>query len=124
MILRYYITHLKLLWRINMWDSIVSIFTGAVEQFKIDPYWETTAFIGEGVFGGRFLLQWIMSEYKKKSYVPVGFWYMSIVGSLILLAYFMHKKSLALIITFALQILIYARNLHLIKRYKETHPKT
>ena len=105
--------------RVDMLDLIVSGLQRAVEQFRVDPYWETTAFVGEAVFGGRFILQWIVSEYKKKSHVPVAFWYMSIVGSIILLAYFVHKASLALIITFAVQILIYVRNLHLIKKHKE-----
>ena len=106
-----------------MWHMIISALQGAIEQFRIEPYWETTAFVGEAVFGGRFILQWLVSEYKKKSYVPVGFWYMSIVGSLILLVYFAHKQSLALMITFVLQIGIYARNLHLIKKNKNTIPK-
>lgn len=95
----------------------------AVEQFRIEPVWETTAFVGEAIFGGRFILQWIVSEYRKQSYVPVAFWYMSIVGSIILLAYFVHKASLALIIAFAVQILIYVRNLVLIRKRKR-QPKT
>lgn len=100
-----------------MFDIVISGLQRAVEQFRIDPYWETTAFVGEAIFGGRFILQWLVSEYKKKSYVPVAFWYMSIVGSIILLVYFVHKASLALIITFALQILIYVRNLCLIRAH-------
>lgn len=103
-----------------MLDTIVTALQGPIEQFKSDPYWETTAFVGEAVFGGRFILQWLVSEYKKKSHIPVAFWYMSIVGSIILLAYFMHKNSLALIIAFALQILIYVRNLVLLKKHKQT----
>ncbi len=102
-----------------MWDAIVSGFENAIMQVKIDPFWELTAFVGEAVFGGRFVLQWIVSEYRKESHVPVAFWYMSIVGSIILLAYFVHKASLALIIAFALQIIIYVRNLCLIKKYKK-----
>ncbi len=101
-----------------MIDAIITSIQQAVEQVKQDPGWEITAFVGEGVFGGRFLLQWIISEIKKESYVPVAFWYMSILGSIILLAYFAHKQSLALMITFALQIPIYVRNLILIYRKK------
>ena len=100
-----------------MLDAIINVITNAVEQLKADPYWETTAFVGEAVFGGRFILQWLVSEYKKKSHIPILFWYMSIAGSIILLAYFIHKASLALIITFTLQIFIYARNLYLIKKH-------
>lgn len=101
-----------------MIDAIITGIQGAVEQVKLDPAWEITAFVGEGIFGGRFLLQWLVSEIKKESYVPTAFWYMSILGSLILLAYFTHKQSLALMIAFALQIPIYGRNLILINRKK------
>ena len=48
-----------------MLDAIINVITNAVEQLKADPYWETTAFVGEAVFGGRFILQWLVSEYKK-----------------------------------------------------------
>ena len=85
-----------------------------------DPFWELTALIGEIVFGGRFLLQWIVSELRKQSYVPVFFWYMSIVGSIILLIYFIHNRQPVMIVTFALQILIYGRNLCLIKNHAKT----
>ena len=101
-----------------MIDAIITGIQQAIEQVERDPAWEITAFVGEGIFGGRFLLQWLVSEIKKESYVPTAFWYMSILGSLILLAYFTHKQSLALMIAFALQIPIYGRNLVLIYRKK------
>ena len=81
-----------------MIDTVLTGIQNAINQVRIDPYWELTAFVGEAVFGGRFILQWIMSEKKKQSYIPDFFWYMSIVGSMILLAYFVHKASLAMII--------------------------
>ena len=83
-----------------------------------DPYWEATAFVGEAIFGGRFILQWIVSEIKKRSCVPTAFWYMSIVGSLILLVYSVHIEKPVLILAFTLQIGIYIRNLALIKKHK------
>ena len=99
-----------------MWESIEQAFriyvTAPIAQ---DPFWEATALVGEIVFGGRFILQWIISEIKKRSYVPTAFWYMSIVGSIILLAYFIHNRQPVMIVTFALQILIYGRNLCLIR---------
>ena len=99
-----------------MWDAIIDGIHKAIIQLRIDPYWETTAFIGEAVFAGRFVLQWLVSEFRKRSYVPVGFWYMSIIGSVILLAYAIHIQKLVFILAFSLQILIYGRNLHLIRR--------
>ncbi len=102
-----------------MWDSVVNAIQNAILQIKLDPYWEATAFVGEAVFGGRFILQWIVSEYKKKSHVPVAFWYMSIIGSIILAAYAIHIEKPVLIVAFTLQIGIYTRNLALIKKHRK-----
>ena len=106
-------------WRENMWEIIVNGIQKAVMQIKVDPYWELTAFVGEAIFGGRFVLQWLVSEYRKKSHVPVAFWYMSIIGSIILLVYSFHKVMPVLIVAFSLQILIYMRNLCLIKKHSD-----
>jgi len=76
-----------------MLDWLSTALQNALLQLKADPYWELTAFVGEAVFGGRFILQWLVSEYKKKSHVPVAFWYMSIVGSLILAVYCIHIEK-------------------------------
>ena len=38
------------------------------------------------IFYGRFYLQWYTSERLKRSVVPIGFWYMSSAGSLLLFA--------------------------------------
>jgi lipid-A-disaccharide synthase-like uncharacterized protein len=81
-----------------------------------DPYWELTAFVGEVLFGGRFILQWIVSEKEKKSTVPTGFWYMSVAGTLVLLTYFIHIRKPVLIITAVAQLGIYLRNLQFIHR--------
>ena len=103
-----------------MFDSIIEFFKSAImEQIVKDPFWATLAFIGQVVFGGRFILQWIVSEYKKRSHVPTAFWYMSLAGSLILLSYSVHIKNPVFMLGFSLNTLIYLRNLHLI--YK--HPK-
>lgn len=102
-----------------MWEALVEAIRNAGMQIKLDPYWEATAFVGELVFGGRFVLQWIVSEYRKKSHVPIAFWYMSIVGSIILAAYSIHIEKPVLIVAFVLQIGIYTRNLALIKKERK-----
>ncbi|MBW8040416.1 MAG: hypothetical protein FVQ85_10490 [Planctomycetes bacterium] len=101
-----------------MFDSIIEFFKSAItEQIVEDPIWATTAFVGQMVFGGRFILQWIVSEYKKRSHVPTAFWYMSLVGSLILLSYSIHMKNPVFMLGFSLNTLIYLRNLHLIYKH-------
>lgn len=101
-----------------MVDSIIEFFRNAIrEQIVGDPFWATTALVGQVIFGGRFILQWIVSEYKKKSYMPTAFWYMSLTGSLILLSYAIHIKNPIFMLAFSLNTFIYLRNLHLIYKH-------
>ena len=101
-----------------MFDSITEFIRSAItEQIVKDPVWATVALIGQLVFGGRFILQWIASEYKKRSHVPTAFWYISLAGSLMLLAYSIHIKNPIFMLGFSLNTLIYLRNLHLIYKH-------
>jgi lipid-A-disaccharide synthase-like uncharacterized protein len=102
-------------WRKDMLYPVIEFFKNAVvEKILQDPFWATVGLFGQMVFGFRFVLQWIVSEYKKKSYVPTSFWFISIIGSLILLVYSIHIKNPIFILGFSLNTLIYLRNLHLI----------
>ena len=103
-----------------MFNSIIEFIRSSIsEQIVQDPVWATIAFTGQVVFAGRFILQWIVSEYKKKSHVPTAFWIISVVGSLILLSYSIHIKNPIFILGFSLNTFIYMRNLHLIYRHSK-----
>ena len=98
-----------------MFGQVVEFIRKVVtEQIMQDPFWAIIGFLGQLLFGGRFILQWIVSEYKKQSVVPVAFWYLSIAGSLMLLSYSLHIKNPIFILGFSVNTLIYLRNLHLI----------
>jgi lipid-A-disaccharide synthase-like uncharacterized protein len=98
-----------------MFNSIFEFIRTAINQQIVgDPVWATLALFGQVLFGGRFVLQWLVSEYKQKSHVPVSFWYLSIAGSLILLSYSIHIKNPIFMLSFSLNTLIYLRNLHLL----------
>ncbi|MBZ0166974.1 MAG: lipid-A-disaccharide synthase N-terminal domain-containing protein, partial [Candidatus Omnitrophica bacterium] len=56
-------------------------------------YWVVIGFIGQMTFGGRFIVQWICSEKRQESHIPVVFWYLSIVGGTILLMYAISRKD-------------------------------
>jgi lipid-A-disaccharide synthase-like uncharacterized protein len=77
--------------------------------------WLVVGLVGQAAFGGRFLLQWIASERAKESVVPVAFWILSIVGSVVLLAYAIHRKDPVFILGQSCGLLIYSRNLMLIR---------
>ena len=71
-------------------------------------------FLGQGLFASRFIVQWIYSEKKGESYIPVIFWYLSIFGGLGLLIYAISRKDPVIITGQLFGILIYTRNLILI----------
>jgi lipid-A-disaccharide synthase-like uncharacterized protein len=100
-----------------MFGSVIEFIRKAVtEQIMQDPFWASIGLLGQLFFGGRFILQWIVSEHKGESIVPVAFWYLSVVGSLMLLGYSVHIRNPIFILGFSLNTLIYLRNLHLIYR--------
>lgn len=76
--------------------------------------WELLGFIGLTVFSSRFIVQWIASERRKESVIPVSFWYLSIVGSFCLLAYALHKQDPVFILSYLFNGVIYGRNLYFI----------
>jgi lipid-A-disaccharide synthase-like uncharacterized protein len=81
--------------------------------------WLVLGLIGQTIFSGRFLLQWIYSEYKRRSVIPVAFWYASIIGALLLLCYACYKKDPVFIVAQASGLLIYLRNLQMRRRDKK-----
>ncbi len=78
-------------------------------------------FLGQGLFASRFLVQWIYSEKKGESYIPIVFWYLSIFGGLGLLTYAIFRKDPVIILGQSFGIIIYLRNLFLI--YKKKNEK-
>ncbi len=78
--------------------------------------WLAVGFVGQVVFGSRFIIQWIATERKKRSVVPVSFWYLSLIGTVILLSYSIYRRDAVFIAGFSLNMLIYLRNLYFIHR--------
>ena len=83
-------------------------------------FWVIFGLCGQFLFFMRFLIQWLASEKKKKSVIPVSFWYFSLGGSLILLTYSIYRKDPVFILGQSLGFMIYTRNLFLIARHKES----
>lgn len=80
-----------------------------------DGWWLLVGFGGQALFMGRFVIQWFVSERQRRSVIPVSFWYLSILGALVLLAYAVHRRDPVFIAGQGLGVAIYLRNLHLIK---------
>jgi lipid-A-disaccharide synthase-like uncharacterized protein len=78
--------------------------------------WLAIGFLGQGLFFGRWVIQWIASERKAESQVPIAFWYMSLIGGLITLAYAIYRKDPVFIAGQSIGAVVYIRNLILISR--------
>jgi len=80
--------------------------------------WVLFGFFGQAIFASRFIFQWIASEKKKESFVPLSFWYLSIAGGIVLLIYALYKQDPVFAIGQATGLIVYARNLMLITKKK------
>ncbi len=80
--------------------------------------WIIFGFIGQAMFSLRFIIQWLASEKARESVVPTAFWYFSILGSLTLLIYAIHRQDPVFIVGQSAGLLIYFRNLFFIKMNK------
>ena len=86
------------------------------------PYgiaWVVLGLLGQVLFTGRMVVQWLVSEKEKQSVVPPAFWWMSLIGASMLLTYFIWRKDIVGFLGQGTGWLIYLRNLWLIYRTKE-----
>jgi lipid-A-disaccharide synthase-like uncharacterized protein len=74
--------------------------------------WIGVGFLGQALFSLRFLVQWITSERQRRSVVPLAFWYFSLAGGTVLLAYAIWRRDPVFIAGQAGGLIIYLRNLH------------
>ncbi len=81
-----------------------------------DLIWLSIGLAGQCLFMARFIVQWIHSEKHGKSLIPLSFWYLSLSGGLIVLAYGIHKLDPVIILGQLPGTVVYTRNLMLIKR--------
>ncbi len=81
-----------------------------------ETIWIAIGFLGQGLFFGRWVIQWIASERTAESRVPIAFWYMSLVGGLITLAYAIYRADPVFISGQGIGTFVYLRNLVLIYR--------
>ena len=84
----------------------------------LEIFFLSIGFFGQSLLASRFIIQWIYSEKKGESSIPVIFWYLSIFGGLGLLIYALFRKDPVIILGQSFGIIIYLRNLILIYKKK------
>lgn len=80
--------------------------------------WLWIGFAGQALFFGRFFVQWLASERRKQSVIPVAFWFFSLGGGLVLFSYAVHRRDPVFILGQLGGLFIYSRNLWFIYRRK------
>lgn len=96
---------------------------GAVGQWVASNIWLIVGLLGQTFFASRFLVQWVVSERKGESVIPVVFWDLSILGGTVLLVYAVYRRDPVFIIGQGAGLIVYVRNLMLIRRRKRTETR-
>lgn len=79
-------------------------------QKVIDP-WVLFGLFGQFIFFSRVFIQWIASERSKSIVIPISYWYLSILGAIMLFIYSIHRHDAVFIIAYVLNVLIFSRSL-------------
>lgn len=75
--------------------------------------------LGQIVFTLRFVYQWIYSYKRKESILPLGFWLISLTGSLIIVSYALVRRDPVLILGQSTGIIVYSRNVWILRQSKK-----
>ncbi|HXG47428.1 MAG TPA: lipid-A-disaccharide synthase N-terminal domain-containing protein [Methylomirabilota bacterium] len=87
--------------------------------------WKVVGWLGNAVFFSRFFVQWLATERRKQVVVPPAFWWLSLIGSSLLLAYGLYRRDSVFIFAYLFTWIPYIRNLVITyrsKRAEETCP--
>ncbi len=102
--------------RFTWWNRLLNVTS------PIGVAWVGLGFLGQLLFSGRMLVQWLVSEREHRSVVPPVFWWLSLAGASMLIVYFVWRKDIVGTVGQATGWAIYLRNLWLIYRSGSRSP--
>lgn len=85
-------------------------------ETKTELVWILVGFGAQITFGMRFIVQWWSSEKAGRSVVPLAFWYFSVFGGTLMLAYATYRWDPVFMLGQLMGLAVYLRNLWLIHR--------
>lgn len=92
----------------------------------VDSWWGVWLAIfglaAQAVFMSRMMVQWVATERARRSVVPVAFWWLSILGAIMLLIYGVLREDIVIIAAQAFGFIVYARNLWFIAVERRAPP--
>lgn len=82
-------------------------------------FWLAVGVVGQVLFGGRFVLQWIATEWKGRSVIPKAFWHISVVAATLQASCFIQRAEWIFAAGMLATLLIYGRNIWFIHSKKK-----
>lgn len=79
----------------------------------------TLGIIAQILFTLRFVYQWIYSERRKESLLPMGFWVLSLIGSSLIFTYALFRVDPVLLLGHGSGLIAYSRNIYILRKYGE-----
>ena len=83
--------------------------------------WKLVGWLGNVVFFSRFFVQWYATEKRRRVVVPTSFWWLSLIGSLLLLIYSLRQRDSVFIFAYLFTWIPYIRNLVIHRRHADAH---
>ncbi len=96
----------------------MNIIQKIIGYFHID-IWVIWGLAAQGFFFLRMIIQWLRSEKEKRTVVPYSFWWLGIIGAIMLFVYALIRHDIVFILTSILQLIIYSRNFAIALKSKD-----
>jgi len=93
------------------WLIFSGNFNAIFNNNDVSVFWMIWGTAAQIIFVSRFFYQWLYSENKKESVLPLGFWIISMVGSLMIFTYSIARLDPVLFAAHSLGLFIYIRNI-------------
>lgn len=88
-----------------------------LHEKNISPWLLWLGIAGQLIFTGRFIMQWAYAERTKEAVLPPSFWYYSLLGSSLIVTYAVFRLDPVLLVGQITGLVVYSRNIFLLKRY-------
>lgn len=93
------------------WLIFSGNFSSIFNNKDVSVFWMIWGTVAQIVFISRFFYQWLYSENKKESVLPLGFWVISTLGSIMIFTYSLARLDPVLFAAHSLGLFIYTRNI-------------
>ena len=90
----------------------------AADMTENSTLWIAIGLTGQVFFTSRFLVQWVVSERRRESVIPLAFWWFSLLGGVTLLSYAIWRQDPVFVLGQGAGLVVYLRNLALIARQR------